>query len=154
MEKLEELFENISGTNCVNWWEEAIALVSPLWIELNDKEKTFSLCKIFDAIYSMGIEDYTEYKIILEKNSLTNVSDKDMFCGLMELLNERWDMCNSYWKDATKHTPPSKKELLAKAPDGTIHLTKYLQYGRIIDCKFECQDKNGNFEGWRWKHIY
>ncbi|MFW6130534.1 MAG: hypothetical protein ACOC56_05055 [Atribacterota bacterium] len=53
------------------------------------------------------------------------------------------------WMYVNEETPPNDVELLAKAPDGTIHLTSWLPaYGIVC-----CQRKNESAFDWQWKLV-
>lgn len=53
------------------------------------------------------------------------------------------------WLYVNEQTPPIDIEILAKAPDGTIHLTSWRSAYDI----FSCQCKNEDSSNWQWKFI-
>ena len=53
------------------------------------------------------------------------------------------------WVYVNEETPPNDIELLAKAPDGTIHLTSW-RYAYDIFC---CQCKSESAFDWQWKLV-
>ena len=53
------------------------------------------------------------------------------------------------WAYVNEETPPNDVELLAKAPNGTIHLTSWRPSYRI----FCCQCKSESAFDWQWKLV-
>jgi hypothetical protein len=56
---------------------------------------------------------------------------------------------NGSWVYVNEKTPPKNIELLAKAPDGTIHLTSWRTAWDI----FCCQCKGESAFDWQWKLV-
>ncbi len=53
------------------------------------------------------------------------------------------------WVYVNEKTPPNDIELLAKSPDGTIHLTSWRPAYNI----FSCQSKKESTFNWQWKMV-
>lgn len=53
------------------------------------------------------------------------------------------------WKNVFEETPPKNVELLAKSPEGVIHLCSWRETHSI----FTVQNKNESSFNWQWKHI-
>ena len=56
---------------------------------------------------------------------------------------------NSSWVYVNEETPPTNVELLAKAPDGVLHLTGW----RSAYDVFCCQCNSESTSDWQWKLI-
>lgn len=56
---------------------------------------------------------------------------------------------SSGWVYVNEETPPNDIDLLAKAPDGTIHLTNWRPAYDI----FSCQCKSDSTFDWQWKLV-
>jgi len=67
--------------------------------------------------------------------------------AVVEALNT--PVVNGSWVYVNQETPPTDIELLAKAPDGTIHLTSWRPAYDI----FCCQCKSESAFDWQWKLV-
>ena len=73
---------------------------------------------------------------------------------LVEFAEKQVKNCNIHdvsgsWVYVNEETPPNDVELLAKAPDGTIHLTSW----RTAYDIFSCQCKSESAFDWQWKLV-
>lgn len=80
---------------------------------------------------------------IAEQLKTDKITDNDAKLALMSLFNT--DM----WISVADETPPSSVEILAKAPDGCIHLTSWRSAYSI----FACQNKTEHAHDWQWKLV-
>jgi hypothetical protein len=64
------------------------------------------------------------------------------------LLLRLFDVSDS-WAYVNEKTPPNGVELLAKSPDGTVHLTSWRPAHDI----FCCQCKSESAFDWQWKLL-
>lgn len=75
--------------------------------------------------------------------------------ALLQVWNEceqeqlRLHFVSGGWVCVNEETPPNDIELLAKAPDGTIHLTSWRPAYYI----FSCQCKSESAFDWQWKLV-
>lgn len=67
----------------------------------------------------------------------------DVMCKLVEEVED------SNWKNCDDEYPPNNCEILAKAPNGIIHLTSWRPAYEI----FCCQEKREDTYNWKWKYI-
>ena len=62
---------------------------------------------------------------------------------------EKCIYCANNWLHVGEKEPPIDIEVLAKSPDGIIHLTTWRQSYNI----FDCQCKSESSDDWLWKYI-
>ena len=77
----------------------------------------------------------------LEQGTITENEARTLLLGLFGV--------SGSWVYVNKETPPNDIELLAKAPDGTIHLTSWRPAYDI----FCCQCKSESAFDWQWKLV-
>lgn len=77
----------------------------------------------------------------LEQDTITETEAQNLLLDLFGV--------SGSWVYVNEETPPNDIELLAKAPNGTIHLTSW-RPGYDIFC---CQCKNESAFDWQWKLV-
>jgi hypothetical protein len=77
----------------------------------------------------------------LEQGTITDSEARTLLLGLLGV--------SGSWMYVNEETPPNDVELLAKAPDGTIHLTSW----RTAYDIFCCQGKHESAFDWQWKLV-
>lgn len=75
---------------------------------------------------------------------ITEYEAETLLLGLLGLLG-----VSGSWVYVNEETPPNNIELLAKAPNGTIHLTSWRPAYDI----FCCQCKSESAFNWQWKLV-
>ena len=78
----------------------------------------------------------------LEQGTITDIEAQNLLLGLFGV--------SGSWVYVNEETPPNDVELLAKAPDGTIHLTSWRPAYDI----FCCQCKSESAFEWQWKLVW
>jgi hypothetical protein len=82
----------------------------------------------------------TEIKKVLYRFLQDGISSDDAAQQILDIFG---------WVKVYDKTPPDDVELLAKAPDGTIHLTNWRPAYDI----FCCQSKEEDAYDWEWKLV-
>jgi hypothetical protein len=81
---------------------------------------------------------------IAEDLKINKITEKEAEKLLIEILNIKKD--NEFTLVSDKE-PPHNTELLAKSPNGTLHLTSWRPSYNI----FSCQEKRSSTLDWMWR---